>query len=161
MEQDTEEAFEKHRELVKLLVEKIALSRNEEGRTNVDSPTDSDRLPPQWGSKVRMVSRTRCGWVKHIPVDKRVAHEKALARKMWEDFLIRKNMVRLRHMEERGNACQICGLDSWLGDPIMLEMHRKTRTGATPETMLFFSVPTAIVLPTPGGTRSAGAWRNR
>ena len=51
MEQDTEEAFEKHRELVKLLVEKIALSRNEEGRTNVDSPTDSGRLPPQWGEQ--------------------------------------------------------------------------------------------------------------
>ena len=36
MEQDTEEAFEKRRELVKLLVEKIALSRNEDGRTKVD-----------------------------------------------------------------------------------------------------------------------------
>ena len=36
MEQDTEEAFEKHRELVKLLVEKIALSHNEDGRTKVD-----------------------------------------------------------------------------------------------------------------------------
>ena len=31
-----EEAFEKRRELVKLLVEKIALSHNEDGRTKVD-----------------------------------------------------------------------------------------------------------------------------
>ncbi len=36
VEQDTEEAFEKRRELVKVLVEKIALSRNEVGRTKVD-----------------------------------------------------------------------------------------------------------------------------
>ena len=30
-------------------------------------------------------------------------------------------------LEEGGNACQICGLDRWLGEPIMLEMHRKKR----------------------------------
>ncbi len=34
--QDTEEAFEKRRELVKLLVQKIAPSRDEDGRTRVD-----------------------------------------------------------------------------------------------------------------------------
>jgi len=49
VEQDTEEAFEKGRELVKLLVERNALGRNEDGRTKSDSPTDSGRLPPQWG----------------------------------------------------------------------------------------------------------------
>jgi 5-methylcytosine-specific restriction endonuclease McrA len=31
----------------------------------------------------------------------------------------------LRLIGERGNACQICGLDRWLDEPIMLEMHRK------------------------------------
>jgi hypothetical protein len=36
VEQDTEEAFEKRRELVKLLVEKIAVSRAEDGRAKVD-----------------------------------------------------------------------------------------------------------------------------
>ena len=46
-----------------------------------------------------MVLRTRCGWVKHIPVDNRVAHEEALARKKWEDFLIGKSAVRLRPMK--------------------------------------------------------------
>ena len=106
MEQDTEAAFEKRCDLVRLLVEKIALSRNEEGRTKVDSPTDSGRLPPQLGrSIVRMVLRTRCGWVKHIPVDKRLAHEKTLARKKWEDLLLGKSAVRSRLMEESGNDC--------------------------------------------------------
>ena len=36
MEQDTEEAFEGRRELAKLLVEKIVVGRDEEGRTKVD-----------------------------------------------------------------------------------------------------------------------------
>ena len=110
---------------------------------------------------MRTVYRTGCGWVKHIPVDKLVAHEKALARKKREDFPVGKSAVRLRLIEERGNACQICGLDRWLGGPIMLEMHKKTRAEATPEITLSFSGPTVMVLPTPGGTRSAGAWRNR
>ena len=64
-----------------------------------------------------MVLRTRCGWVKYIPVDKRVAHEKAPARKKWEELLFGKSAVRLRLMEERGNARQIYGLDRRLGEP--------------------------------------------
>jgi hypothetical protein len=36
VEQDTEEAFESRRELVRLLVEKIVVGRDEEGRTKVD-----------------------------------------------------------------------------------------------------------------------------
>lgn len=36
VEQDTEEAFEKRRELVKLLVEKITVGRAEDGRARVD-----------------------------------------------------------------------------------------------------------------------------
>ena len=69
--------------------------------------------------------RTVCGWVKHIPVDKRLAHEKAVARKKREDFPVGRSAVRLRLIQLRGNACQVCGLDRWLGGPIMLEMHRK------------------------------------
>ena len=72
-----------------------------------------------------MVLRTRCGWVKYIPIDKRVAHEKALARKKCEDCLIGESAVRLRLMEELGNARRICGLDRRFGDPIVLEMDTK------------------------------------
>ena len=72
-----------------------------------------------------MVNLTRCGWVKHIPVDRRAAREKAVAHKKRKDFPAGRSAIRLRLLEERGNACQICGLDRWLGEPIMLGMHRK------------------------------------
>ena len=36
VERDTEDAFEKRRELTKLLVEKITVGRNEDGRARVD-----------------------------------------------------------------------------------------------------------------------------
>ena len=78
-------------------------------------------------SEINVPWRTVCAWVKHIPVDKRVAHEKALARKKLRGFPAGKSAVGLRFIGERGNACQICGLDRWLGKPIMLEMHRKRR----------------------------------
>ena len=68
---------------------------------------------------------TVCGWVKHISVDKRVAYDNAVARKKRESFPVGKNAVRSRLLEERGNTCQVCGLNSWLGEPIVLEMHRK------------------------------------
>jgi hypothetical protein len=42
-----------------------------------------------------MVNLPRCAWVRHIPVDKRVAHEKALARKKWQGFPVEKNAVGL------------------------------------------------------------------
>ncbi len=61
-----------------------------------------------------MVNLTRCAWVKHIPVDKRVAHEMPLACKKLKGFPVGKSAVRLR-LVERGNACRICGLDRWLG----------------------------------------------
>lgn len=65
------------------------------------------------------------GWVKHIPVDKRAAHAKAVTRKKLKGFPVGKSAVRSRLIEERGNVCQNCGLDRWLGEPIVLEMHRK------------------------------------
>lgn len=76
-------------------------------------------------SEINVPWRTVCGWVKHIPVDKRVAHEEAVARKKRENFPGGKSAVRLRLIEERSNVCQICGLDRWLGESIILEMHRK------------------------------------
>lgn len=69
--------------------------------------------------------RTVCGWVRHIPVDKRAAHKDAVARRKQENFPTGKSAIRARLIEERGNACQLCGLDSWLDKPITLEMHRK------------------------------------
>ncbi len=42
-EQDTEEDFESRREFTKLLVKKITVSRNEEGRPRSRLPTGSDR----------------------------------------------------------------------------------------------------------------------
>lgn len=76
-------------------------------------------------SEINVPWRTVCGWVQHIRVDKRVAYENALARKKRKDFPTGKNAVRLRLIEERGNTCQACGLDTWSGEPIVLEMHRK------------------------------------
>jgi hypothetical protein len=65
--------------------------------------------------------RTVRGWVEHIPVDRRAAHEKAVAHKKKKDFPAGRSAIRLRLIEERGNVCQACGL----GEPIMLEMQRK------------------------------------
>lgn len=73
--------------------------------------------------------RTVCGWVKHIPVDRRVAYKNAVALRKRTSFPVGKNAVRLRLIEERGNVCQGCGLGRWLGEPIMLEMHRKSAGG--------------------------------
>lgn len=97
--------------------------------------------------------RTVCGWVKHIPVDKRLAYRKAIARKKREAFPVGKNAVRLRLIEERGNACQICGLDRWLGEQIMLEMHRKNADrGYTRDN---------IVLLCPNCHSTTDTWRNK
>lgn len=76
-------------------------------------------------SEINVPWRTVCGWVKHIPVDKSVAHQNAVALKKQEEFPVGKSAVRLRLLEERGNNCQVCGLGSWLGEPIVLEMHRR------------------------------------
>ena len=46
MEEDNEEAFESRRELVKLLVEKIVMVRDEEGRPKVDITYHFG--PPTW-----------------------------------------------------------------------------------------------------------------
>ena len=74
--------------------------------------------------------RSVCGWVQqHIPVDTRAAYERAMARKKSERFPDGKSAIRLRLIEERGNVCQVCGLDRWLGEPIMLEIHRKSAGG--------------------------------
>ncbi len=73
--------------------------------------------------------RTVCDWVQHIPVDGRAAYEKAVARKKSRSFPDGKSAIRLRLIEERGNVCQVCGLDTWLDEPIMLEMHRKSAGG--------------------------------
>lgn len=54
--------------------------------------------------------RTVCGWVMHIPVDRRVAYEKAIARKKRNRFPSGKNAIRLRLIVERGNVCESCGL---------------------------------------------------
>lgn len=112
--------------------------------------------------EVNVPWRTVCGWVQHIPVDKREAYEKAILRKKKESFPDGKSAVRLRLIEERGNVCESCGLRDWLGQPITLEMHRKSAGGGyTRENDAFSSVPTATALPIPGETKSAGAWRNR
>lgn len=76
-------------------------------------------------NEINVPWRTVCGWVKHIPGDKRVAHKNAVAHKKQGTFPIGKSAVRLRLIEERGNTCELCGLDRWLGEPIVLEMHRK------------------------------------
>jgi hypothetical protein len=68
------------------------------------------------------------GWVEHISVDRRTAYDIAAARKK-KAFPVGRSAVRLRLIEERGNVCQFCGLDTWLGEPIMLEVHRKSAGG--------------------------------
>ena len=57
VEQDTEEAFENRRELVKLLVEKIVVGRSEAGRAKVDityrfGPSEDQAETPRDGSVV-------------------------------------------------------------------------------------------------------------
>ena len=73
--------------------------------------------------------RTVCDWVKHLPVNRRVAYENVITRKKSKAFPEGRSAIRLRLIEERGNVCQVCGLDRWLGEPIMLEMHRKNAGG--------------------------------
>ncbi len=79
-------------------------------------------------NEINVPWRTVCGWVQHIPVDTRAAYEKATVRKK-ENFPEGRKAVRLRLIEERGNVCQSCWLDRWLGEPIMLEMHRRDAGG--------------------------------
>jgi orotate phosphoribosyltransferase-like protein len=57
-------------------------------------------------SEIDVPRRTVCAWVRHIPVDKHLAHENAVARKKEQKFPVGKSAVRLRLIEERGNACQ-------------------------------------------------------
>ncbi len=45
-------------------------------------------------SEIHVPWRTVCGWVKHIPVAKHVAHENAVTRKKREDFPSGKSAVR-------------------------------------------------------------------
>jgi 5-methylcytosine-specific restriction endonuclease McrA len=92
------------------------------------------------------------GWVKHIPVDRHAAYEKAIARKK-KDFPVGRNAVRLRLIEERGNVCQSCGLDTWLGEPIMLEMHRKSAGGVYTRDN--------VLLLCPNCHSTTGTWRNK
>ena len=73
--------------------------------------------------------RTVCSWVGHISVGERVAYERAATIRKRRSFPGGKSAVRLRLIEERGNVCQVCKLGEWLGEPIMLEMHRKCAGG--------------------------------
>jgi 5-methylcytosine-specific restriction endonuclease McrA len=97
--------------------------------------------------------RTVCGWVQHIPVDKQVAYSNAVARRKRKGFPIGKSAVRLRLIEERGNACQLCGLDRWLGEPIMLEVHRKKAGGGYTRDN--------VVLLCPNCHSTTDTWRNK
>lgn len=94
-----------------------------------------------------------CGRVRHIPVDRRTAYENALALRRGKGFPIGKNAVRLRLIGERGNVCQGCGLEEWLGEPIVLEMHRKGAGGDyTREN---------VVLLCPNCHSTTDTWRNK
>ena len=97
--------------------------------------------------------RTVCGWVKHIPVDRRAAYETAATRRKRGTFPDGRNAVRLRLMEERGNVCQVRGLDRWLGEPIMLEMHRKSAGGK-------YSRDNVLLL-CPNCHSTTDTWRNK
>lgn len=46
-------------------------------------------------SEVGVPWRTVCGWVKHIPVDKRTAHKKAVHRKKLDSFPVGKSAATL------------------------------------------------------------------
>jgi hypothetical protein len=57
VERDTEEAFESRRQLAKLLVERVSVSRDEDGRPRVEITTGSGRplgIPASSGFQ--------CGW---------------------------------------------------------------------------------------------------
>ena len=104
-------------------------------------------------AKIGVPWRTVCGWVKHVPTDKRAAYERAMVFKKEKTFPEGKSAVRLRLIEERGNVCQVCGLDRWFGGPIMLEMHRKhADSGYTREN---------VALLCPNCHSTTGTWRNK
>ncbi len=105
----------------------------------------SDEIDVPW--------RTVCGWVRHIPVDRRTAYENALALRRSKGFPIGKNAVRLRLIGERGNVCQGCGLEEWLGEPIVLEMHRKSAGGDYTRQN--------VVLLCPNCYSTTDTWRNK
>jgi hypothetical protein len=104
-------------------------------------------------SELNVPWRTMCNWVKHIPVDKRVAHEKSVARKKLRNSPVGKSAVRLRLIEARGNARQISELDRWVGEAIMLEMHGKNaNTDYTRD---------KVVLLCPNCHSTTDSWRNK
>jgi len=61
-------------------------------------------------------------WVRHIPVDRCEATRMGME-KVPYDELVSKDSRRTRLIEERGALCQNCGRDTWMGKPIMLELH--------------------------------------
>ena len=103
--------------------------------------------------EIRVPRQSVRGWVEHIPADRRAAHEKAVAHKKRKDFPAGRSAIRLRLIEERGNVCQVCGLDRWPGEPIMLEMHRKSAGGVYTRDN--------VLLLCPNCHSTTGTWRNK
>jgi len=65
------------------------------------------------------------GWVKHIPIDSKKAHEKAtiLRKKKNPEELISQEAIRKLIIAERGHRCEKCTLIEWLGKLISIELH--------------------------------------
>jgi 5-methylcytosine-specific restriction endonuclease McrA len=63
-------------------------------------------------------------WVQDIAADRDVAHAKAVERRLKPiGEITSKSSRRMRLAKERGLKCQSCGLDTWMGEPITLEVH--------------------------------------
>jgi len=65
-----------------------------------------------------------------------------------------KDTIRIRLIELRGHRCENCGLEEWLGEPIMLEMHREIEG-------MPYSIIDNIKLLCPNCHSSTPNWRNK
>lgn len=76
--------------------------------------------------------RTIANWVSDIKVDPEKSYTLSQeTRRIPIRELKSKSAIRHRLIELRGNKCEWCGVDSWHGKPIVLEMHRLKGKGSS------------------------------
>ena len=65
------------------------------------------------------------GWVKHIPINSKIAHKNATLLRMKQnpEELNNQESVKKLIIKERGEKCENCGISTWQGKKIIIELH--------------------------------------
>ena len=92
-------------------------------------------------------------WTQSIIVDKNEAYKLAIQKAKADRWPKRKEAIKKRLLEERGNRCESCNLSEWLSKPITLEMHRILGGGEY--------IRENVILLCPNCHSQTGTWRNK